>query len=435
MVASLFSAFGSSFQQLSSTLLAAFAEWPVAAWSVQILWAIAAIFIVEMVRDFYHFLSHQWAPLQRLHNWHHRAYKKDFSPISTEIYRKAQLYNDAPESIFMIVVMAIAALVTRTPGLWAGVIYAAGFLVSAVMRSRGLFSATDLTHEPGPLTDIPGYWRVNRSYHWRHHFDDTSAYYAGLFPISDKLLGTALSLKGKTVAVTGASGTLGSALVKSLAREGAKPVALTTSERAEIPGALKTLAWQTGQESDLKEVFQKVDILIINHGINVMGEKSPSAIQQSLEVNALSAWRLMETFLETVDNRTGRATKEIWVNTSEAEVNPAFSPLYEISKRLIGDLINLRRSDAPCVIRKLVLGPFKSNLNPYGVMSANAIARTILFLAKRDTRNIIVTINPLTYLLFPIKEIAQAVYFKLFLKGKRENQSVKRPSVGRSLSD
>ncbi|MGB7085041.1 MAG: bifunctional sterol desaturase/short chain dehydrogenase, partial [Phormidesmis sp.] len=314
------------------------------------------------------------------------------------------------------------------PGLWVGVIYAVGFLLSAIGRSRGLFTRSDLTHEPGPLTSIPGRWTVNRAYHWRHHFDNTNAYYAGLFPLSDQILGTALSLKGKTVAVTGASGTLGRALIAELAQQEAKPIALTTSANADIPGAAKVIAWQAGQEHELHSAFKKVDILLINHGINVMGAKSPQAIEQSLEVNALSGWRMMEVFLETVDNRTGRATKEIWVNTSEAEVNPAFSPLYEISKRLLGDLINLRRADAPCVIRKLVLGPFKSNLNPVGVMSAGAIAKGILFLAKRDIRNIIVTINPLTYLLFPVKELAQATYFKLFLKASKSKSIVSQTS-------
>ncbi|MGC1216194.1 MAG: bifunctional sterol desaturase/short chain dehydrogenase [Phormidesmis sp.] len=382
----------------------------------QLVWAAASIFWVEMVRDFYHVLSHQWAPLQRLHGWHHRAYKKDFSPISTEVYRQAQLYNDAPEAVFMMVVLGLAAIALKAPGLWLGVLYAAGFLGAALLRSRGLLTRTDLTHEPGPLTGIPSYWLVNRTYHWRHHFDDTSAYYAGFFPISDKLMGTALSLKGKSVAVTGASGTLGRALVKALAAQGAKPIALTTSANADIRGAVKIVSWQAGKEAELKAVLQKVDILLINHGVNVMGEKSAAAIEKSLEVNALSSWRLMETFLTTVDDRTGRATKEVWVNTSEAEVNPAFSPLYEISKRLMGDLINVRRTDAPCVIRKLILGPFKSDLNPAGVMGADAIAWAILFLAKRDIRNIIVTINPLTYLLFPLKELSQAIYFRLFLK-------------------
>ena len=382
----------------------------------QLVWAVLSILLVEMVRDFYHMLSHHLPPLQKLHNWHHRAYRKDFSPISTDLYRQAQLYNDAPEAIFMMSVMAIAALLTKTPALWIGVLYAAGFLLAALGRSRGLFTATDLTHEPGPLTGIPGRWRVNRTGHWRHHFDNTNAYYAGLFPISDQLMGTALSLKGKTIAITGASGTLGRALIKELANQGAKPIALTTSPNADIPYATKLVTWQAGQESALQDTLKKIDILIVNHGVNVMGEASPSAIQKSLDVNALSAWRLLEVFLATVDNRTGRATKEVWINTSEAEVNPAFSPLYEISKRLIGDLINIRRSDAPCVIRKLILGPFKSNLNPVGVMSANAIAKGILFLAKRDIRNIIVTINPLTYILLPLKEIAQALYFRVFLQ-------------------
>lgn len=385
----------------------------------QVVWAIAAIPITEMVRDLYHVLSHRWVPLQKLHSWHHRAYKKDFSPISIEVYRQAQLYNDVPESLFMMAVVGLLALIAQTPGLWVGVIYAAGFLVAAVLRSRGLLTATDLTHEPGPLSGIPGLWKVNRTYHWRHHFDNTGAYYAGFLTLSDKLLGTALSLKGKSVAVTGASGTLGRALIRKLAKAGAKPIALSTSvqadAQADIPGAVQVIPWHVGDEANLRAAFEKVDILLINHGVNVMGAKSPQAIEQSLQVNALSAWRMMEVFLETVDDRTGRATKEVWVNTSEAEVNPAFSPLYEISKRLIGDLINLRRTDAPCVIRKLVLGPFKSNLNPVGVMSAEAIASAILFLAKRDIRNIIVTINPLTYLLFPIKEVVQAAYFRFFL--------------------
>ena len=385
-----------------------------------VVWALVAVFLAEMTRDFYHFLSHQWGPLQRLHNWHHRAYKKDFSPISTEVYRQAQLRNDAPEAIFMMVVLGTMAALTGVLSLWFGVAYSAACLGAALLRSRGLLSGSDITHEPGvPLSGIPSYWLVNRTYHWRHHFDDTNAYYAGLFPISDKLLGTALSLKGKTVAVTGASGTMGRALIKVLANAGAKPVALTTSG-AQVPGAVKTLTWQAGQELALQNALHKVDILIINHGVNVMAACSPQAIEQSLEVNALSGWRLMETFLETVDNRTGRATKEVWVNTSEAEVNPAFSPLYEVSKRLMGDLVNVRRTNAPCIVRKLVLGPFKSELNPYGVMGAEAIARCILFLARRDIRNIIVTVNPLTYLIFPVKEAVQAAYFRLFLKGQHE---------------
>ncbi|MEO1592625.1 MAG: bifunctional sterol desaturase/short chain dehydrogenase [Cyanobacteria bacterium J06632_22] len=393
---------------------------------IQGLWGLVSVFAVEMVRDVYHLISHQWPPLMQLHNWHHRAYKKDFTPVSAELYQKAQLHNDVPESLAMMAAMAAVAMLTPLWGFWIGFVYATGFLGAAVLRSQGLLNATDLTHEPGPLTQLPSRLWVNRTYHWRHHFDETTAYYAGTFTVLDQLIGKALSLKGKTVAVTGASGTMGRALIHELARQGAKPIAVTHSGGVDIDGAVATLTWQVGHEAALRDRLQKVNILILNHGINVHSDRTAEAVEASLQVNALSACRLMDVFFATVDKRTGVATKEIWVNTSEAEVNPAFSPLYETSKRLLGDLITLRRQDAPCVIRKLVLGPFRSSLNPVGVMSAPWVARAIVALAKRDIRNIIVTINPLTYLLFPMKEMGQSLYFKLFSRAATAPSSLNR---------
>ena len=223
-----------------------------------------------------------------------------------------------------------------------------------------------------------------------------------------------MSLQGKVIAITGASGTMGRALIDELVRQGAKPVAITTSLNPQFDPAIEVLAWRPGAEADLRDRFQTIDILVINHGVNVQGDRGPEAMEKSLQVNALSAWTLIEVFLSTVNASADLTAKEIWVNTSEAEVSPAFSPLYEVSKRLLGDLITLRRLDAPCVIRKIILGPFKSALNPIGVMSENWVAWAVVALAQRNCRNIIVTINPLTYLTFPLKEISQSLYFRLF---------------------
>ncbi len=393
--------------------------------AVQCIWGLGAIFMAEVVRDTYHIASHTFPPLQTLHNWHHRAYKRDFTPVSGELYAKAQLYNDVPESLAMMAAIAVLALALGLPGLWLGVLYSGGFLLSALLRAQGWLLTTDLTHEPGPLDTIPRPWLVNRSYHWRHHFDNVNAYYAGNFTVLDKLLGTALSLKNKTVAVTGASGTLGRSLMTALAQRGAKPIALTTSPGADFPEGITVQSWQPGQEAALQPILQKVDILIINHGVNVHRDRTPAAINLSLEVNALSALRLMDVFMETVAPPAGMAIKEIWVNTSEAEVGPAFSPLYEVSKRLLGDLVTLRRRDAPCTIRKIVLGPFKSALNPVGIMSASWVAWAVVALAQRDIRNIIVTINPLTYLAFPFKELTQGLYFRLFSQTAKHKQTPK----------
>jgi hypothetical protein len=131
----------------------------------------------------------------------------------------------------------------------------------------------------------------------------------------------------------------------------------------------------------------------------------------------------MELFFQTVKSDRDMIRKEVWVNTSEAEVNPAFSPLYELSKRAIGELVTMRRLDAPCMVRKLILGPFKSKLNPLGVMSPEWVAKQIVNLARRDIRNIIVTINPLTFILFPLKEFFTSSYFRFFSSADRSTVS------------
>jgi monoglucosyldiacylglycerol epimerase len=383
---------------------------------MQFILGLISILIAEVVRDLYHIAGHYWQPIKQFHLLHHKAYRRDFSIANMEIYQKSQLYNDVPEALCMVGLSAAIAVVTQNPGMWMGCIYSCAFLIPAFLRSQGKLLVTDLSHKPGDLEGIPALWRVNRTYHWRHHFDETNAYYAGHFTSVDRLIGTSLALKGKVVAVTGASGALGRALITELIEQGAKVTAITTNPTAEFAPDVTVLAWQLGAESELLERLQSVDILVVNHGINVYGDRSVAATHDSFEVNTFSALRLAELFLSTVTKSSDRATKELWINTSEAEVNPAFSPLYELSKRTLGDLITLRRLDAPCIIRKLVLGPFKSQLNPYGVMSAGWVAKAIIFLAKRDFRNIIITINPLTYVLFPIKEFCQSLYFRFFTK-------------------
>lgn len=398
-------------------------------WIANTAWGVGSVLWAELVRDSYHVLSHRWSLLYRQHVWHHRAFRRDLTVPNATVYRQAQLRNDLPECLVMLVFTLLAWWGCRLwmPNCqWAaltGTLYTLMFLVSCLARGSGSEWArevTDVTHLPGAFTAPPASWLVNRPYHWRHHFDDDNAYYCSTFTFVDKLMGTALALKGKTVALTGASGTLGRSLLLHLHQAGAKVVALTTKSEPVtlmVNGetlTVKTITWQVGNEAELTQLLEKVDILVLNHGINVQGTRTPDAIASSYEVNTFSTWRLLELFFTTVRTNEDVALKEVWVNTSEAEVSPAFSPLYELSKRALGDLVTLRRLDAPCTVRKLILGPFKSTLNPIGVMSSDWVARQIVALAKRDVRNIIVAINPLTYVLFPIKEFCVSMYFRFF---------------------
>jgi len=266
-------------------------------------------------------------------------------------------------------------------------------LVFSGLRGFGFARETYPNHQPGSFLAPPSSFIVNKTAHWRHHFDNPNAYFCGVFTFLDQILGTALSLKDKTIAMTGASSSLGLSLLFALQSKGAKVIALTSSEQTVTSNVnseilpVKTINWQVGKESELAAELEKVDILIINHGINMHGERT-----------------LLELFLTTVRTNKDIATKEVWINTSEPEVSPAVSPVYELTRQTLTDLVTLRRLDAPCVLRKLILEPFKSPLNPKRVMSADWVAKQIVNLAQRNVRNIIVSFNPLVYLAHSLKD-------------------------------
>ena len=243
---------------------------------------------------------------------------------------------------------------------------------------------------------------------------------------------------GRTVAITGASGALGQALLRRWHDRGARLIALCHGDHPlrlnDARGQLIPLLqqrWQVGEEEALRQLLGEVDVLVLNHGVNVHGERSAEATLLSLEVNALSTWRLLELFAEVVAERqvagspvsegetiAPRPLPEVWVNTSEAEIQPALSPLYEISKRLIGQLLSLR---APLLnrrmrLRRLVLGPFRSALNPIGLMGADFVAAAILLQADWGWDLIVVTPNPLTYIVMPLVALGRWLYASLLCR-------------------
>ena len=176
--------------------------------------------------------------------------------------------------------------------------------------------------------------------------------------------------------------------------------------------------WACGEESRLDSCLADLDILVINHGINPQGEQTPEDVDRALEINALSSWRLMKRFERFACQASVDSPRELWVNTSEAEIQPAISPVYELSKRLIGQLVSLRGANLSTEqrrrlrIRKLVLGPFRSELNPIGVMTAGFVAKQVLVQAQWNLSLIIVTPNPLTYVLMPLNELGRWAYSK-----------------------
>ena len=230
----------------------------------------------------------------------------------------------------------------------------------------------------------------------------------------------------KTIGITGASGALGKELTKLFRQKGYKVIGFThskTNPEINLETPNEWIKWECGKESKLIKHLKKIDILILNHGIYSLSREN-SNYENSIEINALSKFKFLNLFEDIALANKSLVKKEIWINTSEAEILPALNPSYEISKSLIGQLIsfkkNLMANDTKkkLTIKKIILGPFKSELNPIGIMSPRFVSRKIFDLANTKNYLIIISPNPLTYVLFPLKEFFNFLYCQIIYKYK-----------------
>ena len=230
----------------------------------------------------------------------------------------------------------------------------------------------------------------------------------------------------QTIGITGASGALGKELTKLFRQKGYKVIGFThskTNYEINLESPNKWIKWECGKESSLKKQLEKIDILILNHGIYNLSRENCN-FENSIEINALSKFKFLNLFEEIALKNESSIKKEIWINTSEAEILPALNPSYEISKTLIGQLISFKKNlqnphmKKKLIIKKLILGPFKSDLNPIGIMSPKFVSKKICDLANFKSYLIIISPNPLTYILFPLKEFYNFLYCQIIYKYK-----------------
>ncbi len=130
----------------------------------------------------------------------------------------------------------------------------------------------------------------------------------------------------KTIGITGASGALGKELTKLFRSK--------TNYEINLESPNKWIKWECGKESSLKKQLEKIDILILNHGIYDLSREN-SNYEKSIEINALSKFKFLNLFEDIALGNDSQIKKEIWINTSEAEILPALNPSYEISNPLL----------------------------------------------------------------------------------------------------
>ena len=152
----------------------------------------------------------------------------------------------------------------------------------------------------------------------------------------------------KTIGITGASGTLGRELTKLFRQKGYRVIGFTHSKsnyEVNLESPNEWIKWECGKESSLKKQLEKIDILILNHGIYDLSRESNN-YENSIEINALSKFKFLNLFEDIALTNDSPIKKEIWINTSEAEILPALNPSYEISKSLIGQLVSFKKKSS-----------------------------------------------------------------------------------------
>ena len=227
--------------------------------------------------------------------------------------------------------------------------------------------------------------------------------------------------KLKTIGITGASGALGKELTEVFRKNGYRVIGFTHSKKTHATdnsSPNKWISWKCGEELKLKEYLKEIDILILNHGIYDLSNTKGN-FEASIEINALSKLKLLNLFEEIALLSKSNVKKEIWINTSEAEILPALNPPYEISKLLIGQIVSFKKNllnkntKKKLEIKKIVLGPFKSELNPIGIMSPKYVSKRIYNMSQSKKYLIIISPNPITYLIFSLKEFYYFLYCQL----------------------
>lgn len=345
------------------------------------LWGAASFVCVELTRDIYHWIGHRWKFLRPQHMKHHTAYKTGFV-VRWKYYYASLTEYEIPEAILMVLVAGtFEGLALTLPAMEDAIIGCSFSLLQAtlelaikVLRWRGVkwAMAQDTTHVSGPLIEPPSIWRVNLAYHFRHHFGDPDAYISGKFTLFDKLSKLAISLKGRTVGFISHLDDLDQPLKQALQQAGAKV----------LPPEPAT-------------ALDSTDILVID-------------ISRVKNLCPQDTTAQMEAFLDTVRTNRDVTTKEIWLMVSDVEGAIAWTSLDDLYQRYLSDWITRRRLDAPCILRKIVVGAAGDRTLP-----PPTIARRIVGAVQRDMRNIVVRSPRPTHVLQPLREWVVSNYFRV----------------------
>lgn len=354
-------------------------------WSgLRVLLDAAVLFVLAtFLFDLVHLLLHRWTAsrwgflrwLGSLHDAHHVFCDRELVYHDDRVARNI-VRHVVPEYVTQ---MAVATFGFLIAGFWSVVLVMVAFttIFVAVLYLKG----KDRNHRTtAVLRSARATVIVTPEYHALHHvYPD--CYMSSYTTALDRLLGTACQVRGRRVALTGASGAFGGPLKELLEARGAevRPIRSGLDFRpGDCSGADETLAW--------------ADVLVLAHGAK--GEPAE--------------WANHESFLELIDRfkrrtRGRQVPPEVWAVGSEIECHPTFGAAelrtYARSKRAFAREASRLMDDPTILYRHIVPSAFRSRMGP-GLMSGRTAAAWALFLIQRGFRYVPVTYTGIALLNF-----------------------------------
>ncbi|KAL9947881.1 hypothetical protein D7B24_007608 [Verticillium nonalfalfae] len=225
---------------------------------------------------------------------------------------------------------------------------------------------------------------VGPEYHALHHVDP-QGYFGSMVRLVDWLLGTATTLHGRRITITGARGALGRALADELGRE----------KGATVRTARFGLDWTYDDYSALEPLLRTTDILVLAHGAK--GADAQRA-------NCDSAVAIIEAFrrARVPAPSSSLLRPEVWYVGSEAELHGAWTEdmrAYTDAKRAFARCARAYCDDDDFTYRHVVPAAFSSAMGP-ALVSARWAAVVALWWIRRGARYVPVTYTGLAFLNF-----------------------------------
>lgn len=343
-----------------------------------------------VIFDVCHYLFHQAAKskflllqlIGNLHLYHHRFYSRSLV-IDPKWQRQNVYISVFIEYLCEIIPISFGYLFFNPGAVTFALIYAT-FIYLIVIYSKG----QDVRHRE--YQKLPAYRSgilVSAPYHALHHVYPHH-FYSSYIKIFDYLFGTANPLKGKIIALTGASGALGSKMKTLLEREGATILPLKYG-----------VDYTYTDYQKLTTTLQQASILCLCHGTKYIDTQ---------QANCDSFVEIISRFQAL--HRKDFLPVEVWGVGSEIECHPCFGIKklypYANSKRKFAKYAKQYLRDKNMIYRHIVHSAFNSQMGK-GLMTANFAAKMTIFFIKRGFIYI-----PITYTGFAFFNYLKFLNFK-----------------------